>query len=290
MTHINDTFETDLNTYSYNEILQLFQIDELNNNTIKKAYKTVIYSHPDKSGLDKSYFIFFLKAFKLLHTILNTYNGNTSTENERSYAYTRKINPYISSNDDVYHFMKQDDFLKKFNIIFDKLDKVDDEQCFGYDAWLKNNACEKQYHVKNINEMHHTFEKEKESIQISTQSPDQNIAMVEDGYHLLSRRQLDTYDSIVFAKLQYQDLKKALSETILPVSTHSDKYVNLHEYKTIRDSETYNVDNSYAYHKQQYLAKNENIRQLYEMAIQYERQQQNQILWKSCIQQLKNDI
>lgn len=188
--------------------------------------------------------------------------------------------------------MNQDDFLKKFNRMFDQLDNVDDQQTFGYNEWLKNNTCEKKYNIHNVSEMHNVFEQEKEIIQQHTKSTDQNIVTIEENQHTLSRRSLDTYDSTVFAKLQYQDLKKALSETIIPVAKQPDKQISIHEYKKKRDSETqYYTDNSDMHqNKQKQDTKNETIRQLYELAKQHERQNQNQIIWKSCIQQLKNDI
>ena len=50
MSHYN----LNIQNYSYEDLLQLFDIQQLNKQSLKYAYKSVIKTHPDKSGLDKS--------------------------------------------------------------------------------------------------------------------------------------------------------------------------------------------------------------------------------------------
>ena len=58
--NLNLDLDLDIKNYSYEDLLNLFAIDSLNETNIKSAYKTVLKTHPDKSDLDKNVFIFFL--------------------------------------------------------------------------------------------------------------------------------------------------------------------------------------------------------------------------------------
>ena len=52
--------DLDITNYEYDDILKLFAVSKnFNEEDLKKAKKQVLASHPDKSGLDKSYFLFF---------------------------------------------------------------------------------------------------------------------------------------------------------------------------------------------------------------------------------------
>ena len=56
--------DIDLNIDNYNleDILNLFNISyNFNEEDLKNAKKIVLHSHPDKSKLDKKYFLFFTK-------------------------------------------------------------------------------------------------------------------------------------------------------------------------------------------------------------------------------------
>jgi phage replication-related protein YjqB (UPF0714/DUF867 family) len=46
----------------------------LNKDDFKKAYRKTLMTHPDKSGLDKKYFLFFKKAFQILKDVYNSYD------------------------------------------------------------------------------------------------------------------------------------------------------------------------------------------------------------------------
>ena len=54
---------------------------------LKQVKKTVLKTHPDKSGLDKEIFLFFCKAYKLIYSV---YNFRSSSEKDtcvdRSYT------------------------------------------------------------------------------------------------------------------------------------------------------------------------------------------------------------
>ena len=62
-----EDLDLNIDNYSLKDIFQLFQMDPiLDEDALKIAKKIVLKTHPDKSGLDSKYFIFFSKAYKKL--------------------------------------------------------------------------------------------------------------------------------------------------------------------------------------------------------------------------------
>ena len=59
--------DLDIENYDFNDLLKLFNINyNFNAEDLKQCYKIVLKTHPDKSGLNKEYFLFYSKAFKIL--------------------------------------------------------------------------------------------------------------------------------------------------------------------------------------------------------------------------------
>ena len=64
-----EVLDLNIDNYEYEDILKLFDLDfNFGENDIKKAKKKVFMMHPDKSGLDKKYFLFFSGIFKILYS------------------------------------------------------------------------------------------------------------------------------------------------------------------------------------------------------------------------------
>jgi hypothetical protein len=62
--------DLNLDHYSLEDLLKLFKLPEqFTEADLKEARKRVVAVHPDKSGLDKEYFIFFHKAYSLLSSV-----------------------------------------------------------------------------------------------------------------------------------------------------------------------------------------------------------------------------
>ena len=60
----------DIQNYTYPELLQLFDLKDnsyLTIEDIKRAKHKVLMIHPDKSNLPSEYFLFYKKAFELVH-------------------------------------------------------------------------------------------------------------------------------------------------------------------------------------------------------------------------------
>ena len=78
----------DLNIDNYNlpDILSLFNLPTLFNDAdLKRAKLAVLKTHPDKCQLPKEYFLFFTKAYRILHQI---YTIRHPTTNEH---YTQRV-------------------------------------------------------------------------------------------------------------------------------------------------------------------------------------------------------
>lgn len=78
----------DLNIDNYNlpDILALFNLPTLfNEDDLKRAKLAVLKTHPDKSQLPKEYFLFFTKAYRIVHQI---YTIRHPTTNEH---YTQRV-------------------------------------------------------------------------------------------------------------------------------------------------------------------------------------------------------
>lgn len=59
-----------ISNYSLNDILDLFKLGmDFDEEGMKSAKRTVLMTHPDKSGLDAKYFLFFKKAYSLLYNV-----------------------------------------------------------------------------------------------------------------------------------------------------------------------------------------------------------------------------
>ena len=69
---MNENMDLNIDNYDLNDLLQLFNINyHYTEDDLKACKKLVLKTHPDKSKLDKKYFMFFSKAYKLLFQIYN---------------------------------------------------------------------------------------------------------------------------------------------------------------------------------------------------------------------------
>ena len=104
-----DSLNLNIEDYELNDILRLFKVNyNFGEDELKRAKKMVLQSHPDKSKLDKKYFIFFSKAYKQLYYIYTFKNkeqqslddnleqenldDNDFSENKIKFANSKKFN------------------------------------------------------------------------------------------------------------------------------------------------------------------------------------------------------
>ena len=138
--------ELDLNidNYDYKDILNLFKIStSFGENELKKAKKHVLLMHPDKSGLDKKYFLFFTQAYKIIFSVYQFREKidkgyDLPKENIEYLAeediYNREIIDSLKKNNKF----NKDNFNKWFNEQFEKINIKNEYDDSGYGDWLKN--------------------------------------------------------------------------------------------------------------------------------------------------------
>lgn len=123
---MSQTHNLNIHTYSFNEILNLFDLTyNIDLEGLKRAKKKVLMLHPDKSNLPPDYFLFYKKAFDI---VMNYYQNNhkqnqeissekikyqANNNNELNKGTTKKISSIINS-------MNSNEFQEKFNELFEK--------------------------------------------------------------------------------------------------------------------------------------------------------------------------
>ena len=153
---MNTDLDLNIENYNLEDILTLFKLNySFGEKELKQAYRQVLMTHPDKSGLSKDYFLFFSKAFKALKYIYGYQRKKnascvlSSTANKNTIHYTPEITsqdgsqPVNRVNRKLKQTINQNNFNReKFNELFTKVKIYDEEQDGGYDEWLKNNQLQ----------------------------------------------------------------------------------------------------------------------------------------------------
>ena len=241
--------ELDLHIENYNlkELLVLFNLDyNFNIDDLKKAKKIVLMTHPDKSGLNKDYFLFFTSAYKLIY---NLYDFRYKSTNNNT-KYTEYILEKNEDNEkllDAYNIQNKPDFNKWFNDMFETSQIPDLNKSAGYGSWLVSDEdIETQIATKNT--MNSIIEDKKTKMRsLIIHNQYKEITNTSSLYDLTTE-QPDTYSSDIFSKLSYEDLKKAHTESVVPVTI--DDYNNRKQYninelmntRSIQDTERNSVE------------------------------------------------
>ena len=213
--------DLDIENYDFNDLLKLFNIDyNFSEYDLKQCYKIVLKTHPDKSGLKKEYFLFYSKAFKILKNIFEYKNKKIDCLDRNK----SKIE-YLAINEDdagkkllVENLQKKKagDFNKWFNETFEKINIKNDANN-GYGDWFKSEEDISDKNIKSINQLHESINIKKESL-----SKLAKINTILDFNSIGNTNELDidqpeSFSSTIFSRLQYDDLKKAHTETVIPV-------------------------------------------------------------------------
>lgn len=243
-----ESLDLNIDNYDYNDILNLFKINiHFGENDMKEAKKKVLLMHPDKSGLDKKYFLFFSSAYKILYSVYEF--REKSKKNEKIKLSNEKIEYLLDEEEEKNkelintlkdkNYFKEKDFNKWFNEMFDKV-KLDSEYSNeGYGNWLHNHE-ENVDEAKNLNDMNLKINKKKQelrdrSIQKYNEIQEFNNASFCD----LTNCKPDDYSSGIFSKFQFEDLKKAHEESVVPIldTDHVNRHRDVFELKTARNND-----------------------------------------------------
>jgi hypothetical protein len=239
--------DLDITNYDYDDILKLFKLsNQFTIEDLKKAKKQVLSSHPDKSGLDKSYFLFFSSAYKILFNIYNFREKHSSTTNLNNYnenynAHKDEFNALLIQK--VTSNKSSAQFNTWFNEQFESFKITNDYDANGYGDWLTSkdeNNNEENEKCKDLNSLHKIIEEKKQIART------QNLVIKKDvcefnntNYCDLTNSKPEDYSSGLFSKFQYEDLKKAHNESLIPVTNEdiTNNYSSLEDIRTKRASQ-----------------------------------------------------
>jgi len=229
--------DLDIENYNLSDILNLFKLPvDFNDEQLKNAKKIVLFTHPDKSGLPPDYFRFYSKAYKKLFLIWEFKNKNSSKINNTVYSVdkTNHNSQFEFSNSeknilDNNKIKQSDNFNKWFNEQFEKYNVKNEEH--GYGNWLISNEDIEENKQIPQNLIGVEIEKKKQQLKSLIVHKDINDIYVNN---ISSSNLIDdipeSYGSGLFSKLHYEDLYKAHTETVVPVTI--EDYNNVKKFKS----------------------------------------------------------
>jgi hypothetical protein len=234
-------FDLNIENYTLPDLLALFNLTtNFNESELKQAKKHVFKLHPDKSNLPKDYFIFYAKAYKYIYSIheFKTRGKDTTTD------YSDHIQNEEKDKSTILKKMnEQEDFNQWFNTMFDKYSLGDEED--GYEEWLKKEESS-TFQANNLSQLQNEFDKFKQHAikDIVVHKEIQDVCNnLSSGGSNIRRGRIDDYSSsdIFNSSLQYNDVKRAHTETFIPVTdedfNNRKKYNNIFEMKLDRDNQ-----------------------------------------------------
>ncbi len=226
--------DLNIENYSLDELLKLFSLSiDFDDNDLKNAKKQVNKTHPDKSGLPKEYFIFFAKAFKYVYQIHEF--KKKSNDNITEYKLHLQEDTNSKENDEIIKnkLKEKKDFNQWFNTMFNKYN-IKDANDDGYGDWL---SCDNDTEILNVNKsnMHNKFEDYKKTkIQAMTVYNEINElcnTLSCGSSNIVPSSGNFSNNNIFNNNLNYEDVKKAHTETFIPVTI--DDYNKKKKYNSV---------------------------------------------------------
>jgi hypothetical protein len=295
--------DLDIRNYELRDILNLFKLPSaFTDEHMRQAKTMVMRTHPDKSGLDKEYFLFFSKAYKILHEVYQVRAG-LSRQKADAMKYDdvkEDIDARRNANSDKLKRMNAGEFNRWFNQTFEQNKLHDEEQDSGYGDWLKednedndnedenednNDLGEGSSWTQRMEQLERRKKKLREQALVVRSEVRSFDSVGAGGGYGLTRERPEEHSSGLqgfgsgMSSLAYEDLKKAHTESVIPV-THEDyeavrKYKNINELQMSRDVDrrTFNYSESAsqaALARSQQLQAEDDMRRAFKLAQQDE--------------------
>ena len=228
-----ENLDLNIENYNLNDLLNLFKLkNNFTEEDLKNAKKIVLKTHPDKSKLDKKYFLFFSSAYKIVFQIYN-FKSRVDDKNTEYYIEEDENNKLL-----IEKILKKDNFNEWFNKEFEKLNIKENNN--GYEEWLKSEE-NMDYRTTTKNNMEKDiYEKKKELRSIVKREEIKSIQELQDN-NILGLNEVEEYSSDIFSNFRYEDLKKAHIESVIPVTEEDidekNIFNNLEQLNRHRNSE-----------------------------------------------------
>lgn len=253
-----EVLDTDIGNYNLKDILCLFKIPaDFNESDLRRAKRTTMKTHPDVSSLPSDYFRFFCAAYRMLEQIYEFRHSRRLREKELTrrdsalYMNT-KYETEVDKEKELLlrDITKKDDFNEWFNEMFSKAKSGmhDEETNRGYDDWLRSNeGLDEDAPSIRQNQMDAYFEERKakaaREYALTHHRGVEECRSVGVGGSELDRSGGDVeYASGVFDKLRYDDLRRAHTESVIPISTEEElsrrkQFTSVEDYSNFRDGQ-----------------------------------------------------
>ena len=301
--HLNsrnlDTYpdiDLDIDNYDLDDLLKLFHLNiDFNTEDLRQAKRLVMQTHPDKSKLPKEYFLFFSSAFKIVHGI-HQFRGKSKCPKGTTYIVDEKD----PGKEKIFNELtKNKNFNKIFNELFEKNKISREDVDTGYGEWLQSNEDIDRRETTRAN-MNEAFERKKHEVQAIIKKP-----VIQDAnsmtYNSMSSHTSELtgdapehYSSGLFSSLQYEDLKKAHVESVIPVTMEDyaerKRFHNENELKMHRDTQNTtpkSLEQANEYLQQQQISQNKtDMHRAFKLAKQDEAARKANQSWMSGIMRL----
>ena len=301
MPLLSDDLDLDLDHYQLNDILALFNLKyNFTETDLKNAKKIALMTHPDKSNLDKKYFLFFTSAYKVIYSI-HQFRTRSNQQNQTT-KYEIEQEDSGNENELIKGLVKNKNFNKIFNELFEKHRLKDESTDTGYGEWLKSTDGDEEFKqeqdAKSIQDMHSAIDKRKQHIKSLVVHRDfEDVAGVGStpSFDIVSDKP-EYYQSNLFSSLQYDDLKRAHVESVIPVTLADyesrEKYKGRDELKLKRDmddisNKPLSLSQSKEFlHKKQRMTDENDVLRAFKLAKQDEESRRLNHSWMSGFQQI----
>jgi|AACY02.14.fsa_nt_gi hypothetical protein len=228
-----DSLNLNIEDYELNDILRLFKVNyNFGEDELKRAKKMVLQSHPDKSKLDKKYFIFFSKAYKQLYYIYSFKNKEQQSLDDNLEQENLDDNDFSKNK---IEFANSKKFNEKFNKLFESNRLKDEFAENGYGEWLKS---EETSLISFLNEHFPNYKNEskerltsyinefKKQTHELVEYNDLTSSSSKGQFSHLNTSNTESYESDMFSNFKYEDLRKAYNESIIRVTDLDKPEVN----------------------------------------------------------------
>ena len=270
---LHPDLDLDIRNYKLEDITKLFKIPLVFNEVdMRSAKLAVLQTHPDKSQLPKEYFLFFSSAYKMLYQVYSFRSGKNRNKKE---SYDEVIEEEaVDANEDSMKLcvekvkrLNAAEFNKLFNEHYEKCN-IEMEEDAGYEDWFRSQQHDDE-NDGGDDLTNASWDQRVSHIDKKKQALKENMALVSknelecvniygggstNGYALGQGAPAE-HSSGLFSSLQYEDLKKAHTETVIPV-THED-YINSKKFNNAQDLKVFRDLNlkSFNYDKEEAIQK-----------------------------------
>ena len=301
--------DLNIENYDLDDILNLFKMPkDFVEEDLKVAKKIVLKTHPDKSGLSPDYFRFYSQAYKKIYFIWKFKSSSAKDNNSKTYDeimtndekvghFSRQkketLTDFLSSN----HLKEDKNFNKWFNEQFEKNKIQSEEETNGYGDWLKSNEDMDEEKKISYTQMGEEIEKKKQQVRsLVVHKGIDELYSNFNGASNLTGDSPECFGSDLFSSLQYEDLRKAHVESVIPVTM--DDYNNVKKFKNLNEYNNYrNTQNivplsevqaaEYLNNKNKY-EETETTNRAYKLAQQLEESNKKQSTFWGSIMKIKN--